>query len=167
MMEASRAKLPHMRACAITLLVSLVAAPAAAPAQTRQTFPTKPVRLVAGAFGSPSDMLARTLGPKLSEAWGQPVIVENRTGGAGTMQAVTVAQATPDGHTLLLISAQFAIGAALRPMSLPYDALKDFAGVTQIGFSTSTLNVSPALGAKTLKEFVALARAKPGKLLFS
>ena len=136
-------------------------------AQTKQSFPAKPVRLVAGAFGSPSDMLARTLAPKLSESWGKPVLVENRTGGAGTVQAVTVAQATPDGHTLLLISAQFAIGAALRPKSLPYDSLRDFAGVTQIGFSTSTLNVSPALGVKTLKEFVALAHAKPGKLLFS
>jgi tripartite-type tricarboxylate transporter receptor subunit TctC len=125
------------------------------------------VRFVAGAFGSPSDQLARTLGPKLSEMWGKPVIIENRTGGAGTVQATTVAHATPDGHTLLLISAQFAIGMALRPSSLPYDALKDFAGVTQIGFSTSTLNVSPALGVKTLKEFVALGRAKPGKLMFS
>jgi tripartite-type tricarboxylate transporter receptor subunit TctC len=134
-------------------------------AQPRETFPAKPVRLVAGAFGSPSDMLARTLAPKLSESWGKPVIVENRTGGAGTLQAATVAQATPDGHTLLLISAQFAIGAALRPGALPYDAVRDFAGVAQIGFSTSTLNVSPALGVKTLKDFVALARAK--KLLFS
>lgn len=154
-----------------TILFSLAVwmAGAAAPlaAQPRETFPARPVRLVAGAFGSPSDMLARTLAPKLSESWGKPVIVENRTGGAGTLQATTVAQATPDGHTLLLISAQFAIGAALRPASLPYDALKDFTGVTQIGFSTSTLNVSPALGVKTLKDFVALARAKPGKLLFS
>lgn len=130
-------------------------------------FPTKPVRLVAGAFGSPSDMLARTLQPKLAESWGKPVIVENRTGGAGTVQAATVAKATPDGHTLLLISAQFAIGAALRPKSLPYDPLRDFAGVTQIGYSTSALLVNPSLGVKTLKEFVALAHARPGKLLFS
>ncbi|MGZ9079724.1 MAG: Bug family tripartite tricarboxylate transporter substrate binding protein [Burkholderiales bacterium] len=150
---------------AFAAVASLVAAPA--PAQNRQSFPTKPVRFVAGAFGSPSDMLARTLAPKLSDMWGKPVVVENRTGGAGTLQATTVAQATPDGHTLLLISAQFAIGAALRPASLPYNAVKDFAGVTQIGFSTSTLNVAPALGVKTLKEFVALARSKPGKLLFS
>jgi tripartite-type tricarboxylate transporter receptor subunit TctC len=130
-------------------------------------FPTKPVRLVAGAFGSPSDMLARTLQPKLSEAWGKPVIVENRTGGAGTVQATTVAKATPDGHTLLLISGQFAIAAALRPKALPYDTLRDFSGVTQIGFSTSALFVHPSLGVKTLKDFVALAHARPGKVLFS
>lgn len=132
-----------------------------------QSFPTKPVRLVAGAFGSPSDLLARTLGPKLSESWRQPVVIENRTGGAGTVQAVVVARATPDGHTLLLISAQFAIGAALRAGSLPYDPIKDFAGVTQIGQSTSALLVSPTLGVKNLKDFITLAKSKPGKILFS
>jgi tripartite-type tricarboxylate transporter receptor subunit TctC len=95
------------------------------------------------------------------------VLIENRTGGAGTVQAMTVAQATPDGHTLLLISGQFAIGAALRPKGLPYDPLKDFVGVTQIGYSTSVLLVSPTLGVKSLKEFIAHARANPGKLLFS
>jgi len=136
-------------------------------AQTKQSFPTKPVRLVAGAFGSPSDMLARTLAPKMSESWGQPVVVENRTGGAGTVQANVIAKATPDGYTLLLISAQFAIGAALRPASLPYDPIKDFAGVAQIGQSTSALTVAPALGVKTLKDFIALAKARPGKILFS
>ena len=136
-------------------------------AQSAAPFPTRPVRLVAGAFGSPSDMLARILQPKLSETWGKPVIVENRTGGAGAVQAATVAKATPDGHTLLLISGQFAIGAALRPKTLPYDTLRDFTGVTQIGFSTSALLVNPSLGVKTLKEFVALAHARPGKLLFS
>jgi tripartite-type tricarboxylate transporter receptor subunit TctC len=151
----------------LAFVIAAVLGNGSASAQTAQPFPSKPVRLVAGAFGGPSDMLARTLAPKLSEMWGKPVLVENRTGGAGTMQAATVAQATPDGHTLLLISAQFAIGAALRPASLPYNASKDFAGVTQIGYSTSTLNVSPALGVKTLSEFVALGRSRPGKLMFS
>jgi tripartite-type tricarboxylate transporter receptor subunit TctC len=152
----------------LALLVAALAL-AAVPvhAQNRTNFPTKPVRLVSGAPGSPSDMLARTLGPKLSERWGRPVLIENRTGGAGTVQAAVVAQATPDGHTLLLISGQFTIGAALRPKSLPYDPIKDFVGVTQIGYSTSVLLVSPALGVKSLKEFVAHGRANPGKLLFS
>lgn len=155
--------------CLMFLLLSFASAAdaQAAQAQDRTAFPSKPVRLVAGAFGSPSDLLARTLGPKLSELWGRPVLIENRTGGAGTVQAAIVAQATPDGHTLLLISAQFAIGAALRPKGLPYDPLKDFAGVTQIGYSTSVLLVSPTLGVKSLKDFVAHARANPGKLLFS
>ena len=160
-MRASRYPVLIAFASALSLVATALSA------QPAQTFPTKPVRLVAGAFGSPSDQLARTLAPKLSEAWSKPVVVDNRTGGAGTVQAAIVAQATPDGHTLLLISAQFAIGAALRPKSLPYDALKDFSGVAQLGFSTSTLNVSPTLGVKTLKDFVALARATPGKLIFS
>ena len=157
------------RCCLMLLLFWSVSGThaAAAPAQDRTTYPSKSVRLVSGAPGSPSDMLARTLGPKLAERWGRPVLIENRTGGAGTVQAMTVAQATPDGHTLLLISGQFAIGAALRPKGLPYDPLKDFAGVTQIGYSTSVLLVSPALGVKSLKEFVAHGRANPGKILFS
>lgn len=135
-------------------------------AQTGQKFPSKPVRVVTGAFGSPSDILTRTIGPKLSEIWGQPVVAENRAGAAGMIGANLVAKAAPDGYTLLLISAQFAILAALQS-NLPYDPLKDFAGVTQIGFSTSALVVAPALGVKTVKEFIAFAQAKPGQIFFS
>lgn len=139
---------------------------AAALAQAPQKYPVKPVRMLSGAFGSPSDILSRTLGPRLAEMWGQPVVIENRPGAAGTIAATLLAQATPDGYTLLLISAQFTIGAAMHS-KLPYDPLKDFAGVTQIGFSTSVLPVHPALGPKTLKDFIAYARARPGKILFS
>jgi tripartite-type tricarboxylate transporter receptor subunit TctC len=135
-------------------------------AQTKQGYPTKPIRLLAGAPGSPSDILARAVGPKMSESWRQPVVVENRAGAAGTIAATIVAKAAPDGYTLLLISAQFAIGAVLHA-NLPYDPLKDFAGVTQLGYSSSALLVSPALGVKSVKEFIALAQAKPGQILFS
>jgi tripartite-type tricarboxylate transporter receptor subunit TctC len=135
-------------------------------AQNKSTYPAKPIRMLAGAFGSPSDILARTIAPKMSEHWGQPVVVENRPGAAGTIAAAILAKAPSDGYTILLISAQFAIGAALNP-SLPYDPLKDFSGITQIGFSTSALLVSPSLGVKSMKEFVALARAKPGQMIFS
>ena len=135
-------------------------------AQPTQKYPVKPVRMLSGAFGSPSDILTRTIAPKLSEMWGQPVVIENRPGAAGTIAAAILAKAAPDGYTLLLISAQFTIGAAMTP-NLPYDPLKDFAGVTQIGFSTSVLPVLPTLGPKTLKDFVAYAQARPGKILFS
>lgn len=160
-----------MRASRIAAFGMVIAAGIAATinpgfAQTKQNFPSKPVRMLAGAYGSPSDMLARTIAPKLSERWGQPVVVENRAGAAGTIAAVILAKAAPDGYTLLLISAQFTIGAALHS-NLPYDPLKDFAGVTQIGFSTSALLVSPALGVKSLKDFIALAQAKQGQMLFS
>ena len=134
--------------------------------QPAAKYPVKPVRMLGGAFGSPSDILARTLGPKLSEIWGQPVVIENRPGAAGTIAAAILSKAAPDGYTLLLISAQFVIGAAMHS-NLPYDPLKDFVGVTQIGFSTSVLPVLPTLGPKSLKEFLVYAQARPGKILFS
>ena len=137
----------------------------AQPAPKAQ-YPLKPVRMLSGAYGSPSDNLARIIGPKLAEMWGQPVVVESRPGAAGTIAANILAKAAPDGYTLLLISAQFTIGAAMHT-KLPYDPLKDFAGVTQIGFSTSVLPVHPTLGPKTLKDFIAYARERPGKILFS
>ena len=160
-----------MRLCGIKISRSFLAAallvsPAAINAQPAQKYPVKPVRMLGGAFGSPSDILARTLGPKLSELWGQPVVIENRAGAAGTIAAMILSKAAPDGYTLLLISAQFTIGAAMHT-NLPYDPLKDFAGVTQIGFSTSVLPVHPALGPKTLKDFIVYAHARPGKILFS
>ncbi len=135
-------------------------------AQQKSGYPVKPVRMLSGAFGSPSDILARLLAPKMSESWGQPVIVENRAGAAGTIAATILAQAPADGYTLLLISAQFVIGAALNP-NLPYDPHKDFAGVTQIGVSTSVLPVAPSLGVRSLQDFIEYARARPGKILFS
>jgi len=161
MMRAARMMALGM---AVAAGISVLAAPGLA--QQKPGYPTKPIRMLSGAFGSPSDMLARTLAPRMSEHWGQPVVVENRPGAAGTIAAVILAKAAPDGYTLLLISAQFTIGAALHA-KLPYDPHKDFAGVTQIGFSTSALFVSPALGVKTVKDFIALARAKPGQVLFS
>jgi len=154
-----RATARIMTPLAVSLMILLSSPLLAQPAAK---YPLKPVRMLSGAFGSPSDILARTIGPKLSELWGQPVVIENRPGAAGTIAAAILAKAAPDGYTLLLISAQFTIGAAMTP-NLPYDPLKDFAGVTQIGFSTSV----PTLGPKTLKDFIAYAQARPGKILFS
>src|SRR6185436_1752444 len=99
------------------------------------------------------------------ESWGQPVVIENRPGAGGAMAASIVAKAAPDGHTLLMLSGQFAIGAAVH-QNLPYDPIKDFAGVTQLGYSTGALVVPPSLGVKTMKDFIAYARAKPVPILF-
>ena len=144
------------------------AAVAALPcfAQSGRAYPAKPVRLVVSfpAGGTP-DMLARLIGPKMSESWGQPVVIENRPGAGGIIAASIVAKAAPDGYTLLMVSPAFAIAAALHP-SLPYDSLKDFAGVTEIGFSTTVAVASPASGIKSVKELIALAQAQPGKMLY-
>jgi tripartite-type tricarboxylate transporter receptor subunit TctC len=129
-------------------------------------FPTKPVRLVVSTTaGSQPDSLARLFGQKLSESWGQPVVVDNRPGAQGTLAATPVSKAAPDGHTLLYALPNFAIGAVLQS-NLPYDPLKDFTGITQIGFTTNVLVVTPTLGVKTVNDFIALAKGQPGKFIF-
>ncbi len=150
-------------ATAIAMGVAFAAAPVYAQAQ--QKFPSKPVRIVVpNPAGSQGGTVARMLGHKLSERWGQPVVVDNRTGGIGTVAGSTVVKAAPDGHTLLQ-SAGFAVSAALQT-SLPYDPLKDFSGVAQIGIGTQVLVVAPALGVKSVKDFIALAKAQPGKMIY-
>jgi tripartite-type tricarboxylate transporter receptor subunit TctC len=137
-------------------------------AQVQQKYPTKPIRLVLGyGVGGQPDTVARMIGPKLSESLGQPVVIENRVGASGALAAVQVAKATPDGHTLLLTAGNFPISAALQP-TLPYDPIKDFAGISRIGTgSPQMLVVAPTLGAKSVKDLIALAKARPGKLIFS
>jgi len=150
-------------AAALTAVAALTAAPV--PAHAQQKFPSKPVRLIVpNPAGSQGDILARMIGQKLSDRWGQPVVVDNRTGGVGTVAGSTVVKAAPDGHTLLQ-TAGFPISAVLQT-NLPYDPLKDFAGVSQIGIGTQVLVVAPSLGARTVKEFVALAKAQPGKIIY-
>jgi tripartite-type tricarboxylate transporter receptor subunit TctC len=140
---------------------------AAQPAMAQTKFPTKPVRLVVGfSPGSASDITARTVAPRLSELWGQPVVIENRSGAGSMLANAMVAQATPDGHTLLVVTTSFAITAVLQQKNLPYDALKDFRGVSQFGSTTGALTVSPALGVKSARDFIALARERPGKILY-
>jgi len=145
--------------------VTLAVAPAVSQAQ--QKFPAKPVRIVASTTaGSQPDGLARFIAQKMSESWGQAVIVDNRPGGSGTLAASTVAKAAPDGHTLLYVLPNHIISTAMQT-SLPYDPIKDFTGVASIGMSTNILVSMPSLGAKTVKEFVALAQTQPGKMIFS
>ena len=129
-------------------------------------WPTRPVRMIVGfSAGSATDMSARLLAPKLSELWGQPVVIENRTGAGSSIANSMAAQATPDGYTLLVISASFAINAVLRS-NAGYDPLRDFVSVSQIGYSTGALVVTPSLGVKTVKQLIALANERPGKILY-
>src|SRR5688500_604352 len=104
-------------------------------AQAQPKYPTKPIRFVVPfSPGGGTDTLARIIAQKMSENWGQPVVIENRTGAGGTIGTAIVAKAAPDGYTILVNSPGFVVSAALQP-NLPYDPLKDFAGVTQLGVS--------------------------------
>lgn len=160
--------------CLLLLLLILAGALPIAGAQpatqtaspTSTAWPIRPVRMMVGfSAGSSLDMTARLLAPKLAEMWGQPVVIENRTGAAGSIAYAMAAQASPDGYTLLMITSSFAINAVLRP-NVGYDPLRDFASVTQIGYVTGVLAVSPALGAKSVKALIGLAHERPGKILF-
>jgi len=153
------------------LLVFLASVVPFANAQTASTgsgqaFPTRPVRIVVGfSPGSATDISARLLAPKLGEMWGQPVVVENRSGAGSSIASTMVAQATPDGYTILMISTSFAINAVLRS-NAGYDPLRDFTSITQVGYSTGVLTVNPSLGVKSVKELIALANERPGKILY-
>lgn len=151
-------------ATAIATGIALVAAPGLAQ---QQKFPSKPIRLAVGyAPGAQVDASARLIGQKVSENWGHAVVVDNRPGASGTLAANMVAKAAPDGHTLLLAGTNFAYSAAMQP-SLPYDRLKDFAGISPIGLGAQVLVMAPALGVKSVKDLIALAKAQPGKIIFS
>ncbi len=151
---------------ALFTLITIVPVIAYAQPTAKQSWPTRPVRMVVGfSTGGPVDISARLLSPKLSEQWGQPVVVENRPGAGSAIATAMVAQATPDGYTLLLTSASFAINAVLRPKS-GYDPLRDFASVSQIGYSTSALVVPPSLNVRTIKELIALAHERQGSIIY-
>jgi tripartite-type tricarboxylate transporter receptor subunit TctC len=129
-------------------------------------YPGKPIRLVVPFTpGSATDVIARMLAPKLVESWGQPVVIDNRPSAGGTVAGAIVAGSPADGHTLMLASSVFAGSAALYP-NLPYDTLKDFAGVTQVGSTPMLIAVSPSLGLKTLRDLITLAQQKPGQVNF-
>ena len=128
-----------------------------------EVYPTEPVRVVAPfAPGGISDVVARVMSQQLSEQFGKTFIVDNRTGAGGVVGNGIVAKAAPDGHTLLMVTPAFTILPGIS-RSLQYDSVKDFTPITQIMRVPSVLVVSPALNVNTLRDFVALARANPGK----
>jgi tripartite-type tricarboxylate transporter receptor subunit TctC len=146
--------------------VSLFALSGVAHAQA-DNYPVKPIRFVlAPTAGSAADVLARTVGQKLSASWGQQVVVENRPSAGGIIAAKLAASATPDGYTLLMVSALHASAAAMFK-SLPYDPVKDFAGITRVANVPSVLVVSSGMGIKSMKQFIAAARARPGEFNYS
>jgi tripartite-type tricarboxylate transporter receptor subunit TctC len=148
---------------AFALVVALAVLPALA-----DWSPTHPVKLVVPfAPGGQPDVVARSLAGPLGEALGQPVIVENRPGAGGNIAAEAVAKSAPDGHTLLIgTNGPLAVSPALAK-GLPYDVTRDFAFVTLVGTAPGLIAVHPSLGASTLAEVVARAKAKPGALNFA
>jgi tripartite-type tricarboxylate transporter receptor subunit TctC len=129
-----------------------------------QSFPSKSVRLIVPfPPGGPADLLGRVYAEKLSAAWSQPVVVENRAGAAGNIGSDMTAKASPDGYTLLLIASSHVINSALYD-KLPYDPIKDFTPISQVAYYSLVLVAHPSVPAQSLTELVALAKAQPGKL---
>jgi tripartite-type tricarboxylate transporter receptor subunit TctC len=149
------------------LAISLTAICCASSALA-QTYPNKPIRVIVPyAAGGTSDILARQIGPKLTESFGQPVIVENKPGANGNVGAEFVAKSAPDGYTLLLTDVGgLVISPSVYP-SLPFDPAKDFSPIIMVSYSPHVLAVHPSVGAKDVKELVAMAKAHPGKLNFA
>lgn len=138
---------------------------AATPFAQSQSFPSKPVRVVVPfTAGSETDYLARVVGVRLGEAWGQQVVVENRPGAGSVLATGVVAQAPGDGYTLLMGSMSHAVVPAIHS-KLPFNTLRDFSGVSQVAGVPNVLVVSPS-GPKSVKDLIALARQKPGQLTF-
>ena len=127
-------------------------------------FPSRPLRIIVPFTpGSVTDVLGRSVSDKLAASLGQPVVVENRPGAGGTIGIAQVAKAAPDGYTLVVVSAGYAVNPVIYE-NLPYDSAKDLAGVIPLGNLPSVLFVSPAIGVKSVQELIALAKANPGTL---
>lgn len=154
--------LPAALLVGATLLPALaLAQPATAP------YPSKPIRwIVPYPTGGTSDFLARLIGQRLAEAWGQPVLVDNRSGANGNIGTEVAARAAPDGYTLLLVASTFTMNPAVYP-KLAFDSARDFAPVTTLLWQPYLLSVHPSLPATSVKQLLELARAKPGDITYS
>jgi len=150
------------------ITVLSLAASSVAAADAAAGYPSRPIRFIAPfVAGGPSDTLSRLLGQKLTESWGQTVVVDNRGSAGGIVGFELGAKAPPDGYTLLLANGA---GVTINPsvyLKLPYDPVRDFQPITQVTSGAYFMVVPPSLPAKTVKEFIALAKAKPGSLNFA
>jgi tripartite-type tricarboxylate transporter receptor subunit TctC len=148
----------------LTLGAAAVAAPIASRLATAQAYPTRPLRWIVGfAPGGSTDILARLIGPWLAERLGQPVVIENRPGAGSNIATEAVVNAPADGHTLLMISPAHAVNATLYA-KLNYVFIRDIAPVAGINREANVMVVNPSFPAKTVPEFVAYAKANPGKV---
>src|SRR5688572_937111 len=153
-----------MRILKAGVIAACVFAPVAALAQG---YPAKPVRMLVGfPPGGSTDIMARLVSPGLSETFKQQFVIDNRPGANSNIAAELVARAPADGYTLIVVSASFSTNVSLYP-KMGYDPLRDFAPITRIAAVHNVLLVHPSLPAKTVKEFVALAKAKRGEIVFA
>ncbi len=158
--------IPHQSIAALLAVISLVGVVRVTDTNA-QSYPTKPIRLLIGfAPGGSTDTISRIVMPRLTERLGQQVIVENRPGAAGNIAAELTAKAAPDGYTVIMASASLTINASLYS-KLPFDAVKDFAAITLVCSSPFILVVHPSVPAKTTRDLINLASAKPGTLSFA
>jgi tripartite-type tricarboxylate transporter receptor subunit TctC len=150
---------------AAVLVISGTAGSKLAHAQAAATYPAKPVRIIVPfAPAGPNDILARIVGQKLTETWGQPMLVENRGGAGGTIGVDAGAKSPADGYTLIMGgSSNLAVAPSLYA-KLPYDPLQDLAAVSNVAFVPYVVTVNPRVPARTMKELVAIAKSKPGRL---
>lgn len=148
----------------LTAISLLIVAPCAV---AQDKFPTKPIRmLVPFSPGSVTDYIARAIGQKLYESWGQQVVVDNRPSAGGVIASELLLSAPPDGYTLMTVSIGHTVNASLYS-KLPYDTVKDFAGITLLADVPTVLVVTPTLGLKSVKDLVDLAKAKPGQINYA
>ena len=134
---------------------------AASAVHAQEKYPNKPIRMLVGfTAGSGTDFLARTIGQKMSESWAQQVVVDNRPGAGGVIASEILVRATPDGYTLIIVSNGHAVNASLFS-KLPYDTLRDFAGVTYLADVPNVLFATPSLGLKSVRDLIELVKSKP------
>src|SRR5262249_54192075 len=137
----------------------------AGEASAEPAFPSRPVRLIVGnPPGGANDIIARMVGQKLSETWGQAVIVDNRAGGSGVIAMELAARSVPDGHTLLVSNSQMATNMVLRKVS--FDIRKVYTPVVELTVQGYVVAVTPSLPVNSVRELVALAKARPGDLAY-
>lgn len=141
------------------IAATLIAAPALA-AESADTYPSKPIRIMGQGAGSTADYLSRYIGQKLTERWQQPVVVDNRAGAGGTLAAEVVAKAAPDGYSLIMGHAGPMVSAVSLYKNLPYDPLKDFSPITKTATGVTVLVVHPSVAAKNVQELVALSKQR-------
>jgi tripartite-type tricarboxylate transporter receptor subunit TctC len=150
---------------ASTLLAAVLVL--SSPAARAQSWPSRTITLIIPfAAGGSNDVVGRAIGKKLTEAWGQPVVIENRPGAGALIGTEAVAKAHPDGYTLLLVSPTFTIGPAIRK-HMPFDTVRDFTPVAFIGRSPLLVTASNKVPVKSAKELFALARSSPGQLTYA